>query len=222
MVFTADPHGSSTGYMSSPTQYQGLLTCPNIFVPVTAEYRVWTYVYGQDSGHDSFFIDVDGDAVAGNANCMTDGDSTCTHIFDISDSQSPCTDPGDGNFCLISRLPDAQLNWNPLNDRTVTCGLCAGNFTERRLTLTAGVPHTIKFRQRDPGARLYYVILTTSLTYDPNVTVPTPTAAPLPPTTGWDHHHRCYWPSLHYSREIYHRHTGPRNHSHPPYCGGAY
>lgn len=172
MVLTTGVSDFPGSYVSSPTTGQGLVTC-TFSVSTAGTYRVWLKTYGLDFGHDSFYIDVDGD---GEPTCDTDGDSGCPHIFDNAEQIQPCENQ-QGQFCN-STNSWAKVWWNPLNDRTAqSCGLCTGSFAiERRLTLSAGT-HTIKFRQRDPDARLYYAILTTDLNFTPS---DPPSATPTP------------------------------------------
>lgn len=146
---------------------------------------MWLKTYGLDPTHDSFFIDVDGDASPA---CVTDGNTTCVHIFDNAEQRQPC-EVVEGQSCTYSRFE--SIWWNPLNDRSAgSCGACTGSFVERRLTLTAG-QHTITFRQRDPDARLYYAILTTDVNFEPSDPQPTPTPAPIGPGPVRPHKHRC-------------------------------
>lgn len=180
MVLTTGVADYPGSYVSSPTGEQGLVTCP-FTITQAGEYRVWLKTYGVDSTHDSFYVDVDGD---GEPTCDTDGDTTCPHVFDNTEQIQPCEEQA-GQSCNYQALRGVVF-WNPLNDRVVdTCGLCtAANFVERRLTLGTGA-HTIKFRQRDPDARLYYAIITN----DPNFTPSDPSPAPTPSVRG--HRHRC-------------------------------
>lgn len=167
-----DANASGSAYVASPTANSGTVSF-TFSVPITTEYRVWVRTYGADATHDSFHIDLDGD---GEPTCDTDGDTTCPHIFDVGEQIQPCEDRA-GQFCNYSSAHGAFW-WNILNDRiTDTCGVCSSsNFIERRLVLAAG-NHTLKFRQREPDARLDKFIITSNLEYEP-ATIETQPAIP--------------------------------------------
>lgn len=185
MSVTASAGTVSGYYASSTTPNQGLLTC-NFSVPATGLYRTWVHVSAQSNTADSFFLDMDGD---GSPNCVTDGNTTCTAIFDVAERSQPCTSaPPAPNPCNYSTQgwPTDGFIWNMLNSRNATCGSCSGTWTEKDYTLAAG-NHTLKFRAREAtggeSARLDWIILTTDMNYDPDFPVPSPTPTSTPINT---------------------------------------
>jgi hypothetical protein len=179
MTLTSDPLEFPGSYASSSDADDGMATC-TFTVPTTTTYRVWVKTYGPSSTEDSFYIDVNDDGSPRNCGggsdncCTTSENTTCTNIFDVAEQIQPCT--GDPNITCQLVTFRSEPWFNPLNDRTSdSCGVCtSANFVERRLDLTAGT-NTIKFRQRDANARLYYVIVTSDLGYEPVDPGPTPT-----------------------------------------------
>lgn len=172
MVLTADTaNGFASSYASSPVANSGMVAC-TFNITVEGDYRVHLRTYGADTTHDSFFVDMDGDAPL----CTTDLNTTCQSIFDNAEQRQPCTDDGTGQFCTYV-VQRGEWIWNPLNLRNSACGVCAGNFSEKQYHLTVGT-HVITFRQRDADARLAYMIITANQSYDPSAPVPTPTPTP--------------------------------------------
>ncbi len=112
--------------------------------------RVWVRVWAADAQSDSFYISYDGESI-----------SASTHIFDVLDTKNCVTGEPD-------RYPESRWLWVPLNDRTTNCFGAPGQFGYERMISMAGGSHTLTFTGRDPGTRIDKVLVTSSLTYDPN------------------------------------------------------
>lgn len=193
MVKTNDATVYGGQYVSSPTTSNGQAVC-TVVVPSTGTYYAWARTYSLDSTHDSFYIDVDAD---GSPNCVTDGNTTCTHIFDTASNKTP-------DACVLERNWGGWA-WNRINDRGgVGDGCATGEGARRVFSLTAG-SHAFTFRQRDPDTRLDRVMLTTDSTFEPSDSSLTPTPTPVP----FRHPHICNgklgWHSHSYSGA--HRHV---------------
>lgn len=166
MLKTSDATVFGGQYVSSSTANQGKITCL-VSVPDAGVHYVWVRVYGADTDHDSFNLDVDGDASPA---CVTDDNTTCAHIFNTASNKSP-------DVCELERTWGSWL-WIPLNDATSAGDGCgSGEGAHRTLDLTAGV-HTLTFRTREAGARIDRVILTLDPNYTPSDFQLTPTPRP--------------------------------------------
>jgi len=177
MVKVNDATTFAGGYASSPTQYNGKITCS---IPtLAASYIMWARVKSDTpstSLGDSFNLDVDGDA---SPTCVTDGNTTCTHIFDVAESQTSILDDQGNATCNEDPIHRDVWFWNIWNDRSLTLGACTGIGTHRTFTLTAST-HTFTIRQRDPNAKIDRIILTTDPNYFPSDAALTPTPTPGP------------------------------------------
>jgi hypothetical protein len=158
MVRANDTLASGGAYITSPTQYQGKAAC-TFHISVTGDYTVWAHalspVTSPNGLNDSVFIDIDGDA---SPNCVTDGNSSCTHIFDTASGK------GLPN-CEVDRQWGGWI-WNPVNDRSYSGACGTGEGSARLFHLTPG-DHTLTFRMRDPNTQLDNYVITADPTYDP-------------------------------------------------------
>jgi hypothetical protein len=188
MVLSSDLTTFPFHFVTSPTTNQGLVTC-QFTILSSGTYYVYTKVYtGVDATHDSLFFDLCDAAglncQSGDTKCATDGDTTCSAIYDTASDK----DPNSFTPCTLTRIWDV-ITWKQMNLRNFAGGSCTGEGARYSTFLNPG-QYTIKFRMRDPDSRLYYIILNTDPDFTPVEPQPTPT--PIPAGSGCFRYCRCH------------------------------